>query len=188
VPDPTLRAMREADLDLIRAWMGEPHIAKWYLSGSTLEGELDDLRRCVAGEEPTHALIVVENGRDVGWCQWYRCADYPEHAVAVGAEAHDVGVDYAIGDPASIGRGLGSSLIAALVAHIRRRHPRAGLIADPDAGNFASRRVLEKNGFKLADVRVMASEPTRAPMAIYRLAPETCGGELPCPGSDRRQR
>lgn len=165
--------MREADLDLIRVWLGEPHVARWYLSGSTLEGELDDLRRCVAGEEPTHALVVVENGRDVGWCQWYRCADYPQHAVAVGAEADDVGLDYAIGDPARVGRGLGTKLVAALAAHITRRHPRAGLIADPEAANFASRRVLEKNGFELQDVRVVASEQSNAPMAIYRLAPGT---------------
>lgn len=165
--------MSEADLDLIGAWMSEPHIARWYLSGSTLEDELGDLRRCLAVDEPTEALVVAEGGRDVGWCQWYRCADYPEHSVAVGAEADDVGFDYAIGDPARVGRGLGTKLIAVLVAYIRQRHPRAGLIADPDAANSASRRVLEKSGFELRDLRVVASERTRVPMAIYRLPPET---------------
>lgn len=171
MPDPTLRAMREADLDLISAWMGEPHIAKWYLSGSTLEQELDDLRKCVTGEELTHALVVVENCRDVGWCQWYRCADYPEHGAAVGAEPDDVGFDYAVGDPGRIAQGLGTALIAAVVAHIAQRHPRAGLIADPEAANLASRRVLEKNGFVLQGERVLATERSNAPMAIYRLPP-----------------
>jgi RimJ/RimL family protein N-acetyltransferase len=46
------------------------------------------------------------------------------------------------------------------------------VIADPEASNTASRRVLEKNGFRLLDERSLASEPTAAPMAIYRLAPD----------------
>jgi RimJ/RimL family protein N-acetyltransferase len=45
-------------------------------------------------------------------------------------------------------------------------------MSDPDAGNVASRRVLEKNGFRLVDVRPVASEPTDDPMAIYRLPPD----------------
>jgi RimJ/RimL family protein N-acetyltransferase len=44
-------------------------------------------------------------------------------------------------------------------------------LTDPDAANMASRRVLEKNGFRLVAVRPVASEVSDAPMAIYRLSP-----------------
>jgi RimJ/RimL family protein N-acetyltransferase len=44
-------------------------------------------------------------------------------------------------------------------------------LADPDAANTASRRVLEKNGFRLVAVKPVATEATDAPMAIYRLPP-----------------
>ncbi|MBV8999118.1 MAG: GNAT family N-acetyltransferase [Solirubrobacterales bacterium] len=162
--------MTADDLERVRAWMGEPHIARWWLAGSTVEEEIGDLERCVAGDEPTHALIAIENGREIGWCQWYSYADYPEHGAAVGAERDEIGIDYAVGDPARIGRGVGTALIAALVLHVRQRHPRAGLIADPEAANSASRRALEKNGFVLQDERVVATERTEHPMAIYRLA------------------
>jgi aminoglycoside 6'-N-acetyltransferase len=165
----SLRTMTPDDLPLIEAWLTEPHVARWYLTGSSVEAELDDLRRAVAGSEPTHALVVLADGNEIGWCQWYRCHDYPEHAVAVGAEPDDVGLDYAIGDPGYIGRGIGTELIAKLVVHIRRRHPRAGLIADPEAANMASRRILEKNGFVLQGERPVESESTDATMAIYRL-------------------
>ena len=171
MPTLSLRPMTAADLELVRAWIGEPHVARWYLSGSAIAEELDDLEACVVGDEPTHALVVVESGRDVGWCQWYCCRDYPEHAVAVGAELDDIGLDYALGDPTRIGQGLGTALIATLMAHIRLRHPRAGLVADPEAANLASRRALEKNGFVLQGERVVATERTDAPMAIYRLPP-----------------
>ena len=62
-------------------------------------------------------------------------------------------------------------LIAALVAEARRHHPGSGVLTAPDAGNTASRRVLEKNGFELVAVRPVATEPTDAPMAIYQLTP-----------------
>jgi aminoglycoside 6'-N-acetyltransferase len=171
MPALSLRPMTAADLNLVRSWMDEPHVARWYLSGSTVEQEIDDLSSCVAGVEPTHALVVVQDGRDIGWCQWYRCLDYPEHAAAVGAQLGDVGLDYAVGDPTRIGRGVGTALIAALVSLIRQQHPRAGLVADPEAANLASRRVLEKNGFLLQGERIVVTERTDAPMAIYRLPP-----------------
>jgi aminoglycoside 6'-N-acetyltransferase len=167
----TFRPMRAEDLELVRLWLGQPHVARWYLAGSTIERELDELRQSVAGEQPTHALVVLARGRPIGWCQWYLCSDYPDHAVGVGAEPGDIGLDYAIGDPARVGKGVGTRLIAALIAHIRERQPASGLIADPQASNIPSRRVLEKNGFRLVREGAVESERTPATMAIYRLRP-----------------
>jgi aminoglycoside 6'-N-acetyltransferase len=168
-----LRPLDLGDLSLIRRWLAEPGMARWFLTGSSLEGELDDLRRAIVGEERTQALLVSWRGRAIGWCQWYLCSDYPDHAAGVGAGPDDAGIDYAIGAGGDRGRGLGTAMIAALVAHIRRLHPNAGVIADPDASNLASRAVLERNGFVLMDERPVSSEPTPHVMAIYRLDPES---------------
>ena len=67
---------------------------------------------------------------------------------------------------------MGTELISALVELVRAARPRCGIIADPDAQNVASRRVLEKNGFGLVTVKAMNAEPTDDPMAIYRLPAE----------------
>lgn len=168
----TLRPMQPADLGLVERWLGEPHVARWYLADSTVARELDDLRRCVFGSEPTHVLIVLEAARPVGWCQWYRCDDYPEHAVAVGAAPGDVGIDYAVGEPDRVGRGVGTVLVQALVGRIAADLPGAGVVADPDAANLGSRRVLEKAGFRLVREGTVASEPTDAVMAVYRRPPD----------------
>ena len=114
-------------------------------------------------------LTVTLDSTPAGWCQWYLWADYPADAEAIGARDGEIGIDYAIGDPAQVGWGVGTTLIATLVTEIRRRHPGAGILADPDAANMASRRVLEKNGFHLTAVRPVATEASDAPMAIYRL-------------------
>jgi aminoglycoside 6'-N-acetyltransferase len=166
----TLRHLDEDDMPLVTQWLREPHVARWYLAGSSVEEEAEDLRRSVTGIQRTHALLVLEDDRPIGWCQWYDCAEDPEWATDVGAAPGDVGVDYAIGEPACTGRGLGTALVAALVRLVRTEHPDVTIVSDPDARNTASRRVLEKNGFRLVAVTSLASERTDDPMAIYRLA------------------
>jgi aminoglycoside 6'-N-acetyltransferase len=165
------------DLPLVAGWLREPHVACWWLQGTTAEVELQKLRARVAEtRDQAMRLLVIrersEQQRDVavpvGWCQWYPYDAYPAEAEAVGAHAGDCGIDYAIGDPAAVARGLGTQLLAVLVDEVRRHHPGCGLIADPDARNAASRRVLERNGFSLTAVRVTTA--ANEPVAIYRLA------------------
>ena len=166
-----LRPMTVADLSAVAAWLALPHVARWWTPDTTAAVVLDKYRSRVSGEgnAATVMLMVIKDGDSIGWCQWYRWADYPAEAAAMEAIDGEVGIDYAIGDPACVGRGAGTELIAALVTHVRRQQPAAGLLADPDAANIASRRVLEKNGFELVAVRPVATEPSDRPMAIYRL-------------------
>jgi aminoglycoside 6'-N-acetyltransferase len=164
----TLRAMRESDLQMVARWLETPHVARWYVTGS-VEAELEGIRQSVRGDHPTHMLVVEEDGEPIGWCQWYQLWDYPDYAHDVDGQPGDLGIDYAIGDPGRIGQGVGTELIGCLVRLIRDIHPEGGIVADPDATNVASRRVLEKNGFELVDERIVPSDETDGPMAIYRL-------------------
>ena len=166
--------MTEADLPLARAWLQQPHVARWWLEDETAaDEELEHWRQLLTGEidDGTHLLIIVERGRaTVGLCQWYRWDDDPDEAREIGALPDECGFDYVIGDPAAIGRGLGTEMNATLVDEIRDHEPGCGLIVAPEAANTVSRRVLERNGFQLIDVRPLAFEPHDRPMAIYRLA------------------
>jgi len=167
----SLRSMAEEDLTRIGGWLRLPHVARWWTPDTTPEAELAKYRRRIgpiAGKD-TIMLTVLQDGRPIGWCQWYRWADHPDEEAAMGALAGEAGMDYAIGDPAWIGRGTGTELIGVLVQEIRRQHPGAGMLVGPDAANTASRRVLEKNGFALVEIRPVVTEPSDAPIAIYRL-------------------
>lgn len=174
-PDSTgminLRPMVDGDLMLVQQWMAEPHVARWYVGGSTVEAELDDVRDSLRGEQPVEMLIAAEDGQPVGWCQWYRCDGDPDWAADVGAGPRDVGIDYAIGERRAVGRGVGTCMVGLLVAHVRRQLPKASIFADPEVANVASRRVLEKNAFELVGERLLPSEATQDPIAVYRLSP-----------------
>lgn len=169
----SVRPMTEEDLPTVNGWLDLAHVALWWLADTTAEAEIAKYRRRISEERPATTMMMVftDDGASVGWCQWYRWADYPAEAAAMEAGENDVGIDYAIGDPTCTGRGIGTELIAALVAHVRRQYPDSGVLVAPNAMNLASRRVLEKNGFHLVVVRAVATEPSDAPMAIYRLAP-----------------
>jgi RimJ/RimL family protein N-acetyltransferase len=162
-----LRPMTTADLALVEGWLANPHVARWWTEDP--QQELADYRRCISGEEPTYALMVAVGDRPVGWCQWYRWADYPE-AAQYGADERDIGIDYAIGEPDQVGRGVGTAMIAALLAAIRDRHPDAAALVAVDPENAASRRILEKNGFDLVELRAVESEPEDV-SALYRRDP-----------------
>lgn len=166
-----LRPMHQDALERVSAWLSESHVARWW--NEPPGEELSAIRRRLRGEADTatRMLTVTEGGRAAGWAQWYRWEDYPEEAEAIGAGPGEVGMDYAIGEPAATGRGVGRRMIAALVREIRRHHPGVGIVVGPAAANAASRAVLERNGFGLVEVRPVATEPTDEPVAIYRLDP-----------------
>jgi aminoglycoside 6'-N-acetyltransferase len=170
-----LRPMVDADLPQVGRWLLLPHVARWWTPETTPQEQLAKYRRRLDGPSRTRMLTVLADGEPIGWCQWYRWADYPEPAAGVDAEPTDVGIDYAIGEPRAVGRGLGTQVIAALVTEVRRHEPDAAIRSTPEAENTASRRVLEGNGFALVSVRSISTEGHDRPMAIYRLPP---------PGSD----
>jgi aminoglycoside 6'-N-acetyltransferase len=165
----SLRPMTLDDLPLVRRWLDQPHVARWWLSGTTATAELDSYAEAIRGDDPTVMLIASSAGEPVGFGQRYAWSDYPKDADGVGARPGDCGIDYALGEAAVVGSGVGTELVAALVAEVRRHYPDAGIVADPEATNHASRRVLEKNGFVLVAERPVPSELVDTPMAIYRL-------------------
>jgi aminoglycoside 6'-N-acetyltransferase len=159
----TSREMTAADLPMIGQWLLEPHVARWWSDDAA--DQLAEFEAAIAGRDPTHVLVVQDDGRSVGWAQWYRWADYPNEAPAYGATDDD----YGIGEPDQVGRGVGTELIALLVRQIRRPHRQAPILVAVSSLNAASRRVLEKNGFVLVAERKIEFEPGDEPTAVYRL-------------------
>ena len=111
----SLRPMTLDDLPLVRHWLDQPHVARWWLSGATVDAELDSYAEAIRGDDPT-LLVATRAGEPVSSGQWYAWSDYSKDADGVGARPGDCGIDYALGEPAAIGGGVGTELVAALVA------------------------------------------------------------------------
>ena len=164
------RPLTEPDLPLLAEWIARPHVARWWYEPVGAAAVRAEYLPCIRGTEPTHALLAHLDGIEVGFAQWYRWADYPEHAGKLGAADDEAGIDYLLADSARCGQGVGTRLVGALIEQIRQAWPAVGgLVVDPEHSNRASCRVLEKNGFRLVRVvQLEADGHPQGPTAVYR--------------------
>ena len=117
----------------------------------------------IDGREPTHMFVIEHGSRSVGWIQWYRWADYLEHAAQLGAEPSAAGIDLAIGELELLGLGLGSNVIRAFVDSMVFADPAiTACVSDPEVKNTRSVRAFEKAGFISArTVQIFGESCTR---------------------------
>ena len=155
-----LRAAGPGDLpDLVR-WRQSEHVRAWWAADGepTAENVAAQYGPDIDGMTPTRLWIAEVNGRSVGFVQDYRIKDYPEFALLT-AHPDAIGVDYAIGDPQWVGRGLGTRVVWAWMLRAQHRFPEAtAFFAAPDHRNGASLRLLTKLGFEQG---VWFDEPQR---------------------------
>ncbi|MGW6271522.1 GNAT family N-acetyltransferase [Streptomyces sp. NPDC055060] len=161
----TWRRLAEPDFPLLRRWLAQPHVARWWNHETSPEAVARDFGPAARGEEASEDLLILLDGEPVGLVQRYRFADYTadlaELADQVEIPPEALSLDYLIGDPARVGQGLGPRMIEAVVRATWTDHPRATAVLVPvHTGNRPSWRALEKAGLRrIADVSLEPDNP-----------------------------
>ncbi|MCW2786833.1 MAG: family N-acetyltransferase [Marmoricola sp.] len=145
----SVRPMTLGDFPDVSRWVNEPHVAKWWDEHRTPDQVAAYYGPALRGEDPTRLWIWEVNGRSIGFSQDYRISDHPDWALLC-AHPEAIGFDYAIGEPAFVGRGIGTSLLWVFLRDIVwPAYPGAReFFAAPDHRNAGSLRLLEKLGLK----------------------------------------
>jgi aminoglycoside 6'-N-acetyltransferase len=113
----------------------------------------------IDGLEPVYVFVVQHGSTPIGWIQWYRWQDFPEHAAQLGADATSAGIDLAIGEVEMTGRGLGPAMIRTFgTTHIFANLDIAAIVADPAADNSRSVTAFRKAGFRTVGTVRLAGE------------------------------
>ncbi|GJF31873.1 hypothetical protein KNE206_45730 [Kitasatospora sp. NE20-6] len=157
------------DLPLLTGWMNDPAVdAYWHLAGPP-DGTERHLRAQLDGDGSSLPCIGVLDGTPMSYWEVYR-ADLDPLARHYRAEPHDTGLHLLIGTAADRGRGLGSTLIAAVAAHLLAHRPGCRrVVAEPDVRNTASVRAFAAAGFRrTADLQL----PDKRAALMVRRAPE----------------
>jgi aminoglycoside 6'-N-acetyltransferase len=172
----SFRPLLRDDLPLLAQWLRENHVQRWWKDPTAPDNVEEHYLPCILGTDPTEVLVIVWEGRDIGMVQRYRLDDNPEYLVSLAPSGLSLGVaagiDYVIGEPDMIGRGIGSQLIESFTAAVFDRYPDIdSIVVNPQAANGASCRVLEKAGYRLAWTGMIVSDdPSDAgPVALYIL-------------------
>jgi aminoglycoside 6'-N-acetyltransferase len=173
-PGVTFRPFTRADLPQLATWLDAPHVARWWPREDNTLAALDaHYGPAIDGTDPSRLFLILadHDEQPVGFCETYLHADNPDWDRAV-ALPDVAGIDYLIGAPERCGHGLGTEIIRSFVELVFTLYPQvAGIASVPQAANVPSRRVLEKNGFRLVDVRLIESDDPgdAGPAAIYYL-------------------
>ncbi|WP_235735069.1 GNAT family N-acetyltransferase [Nocardioides alcanivorans] len=145
-----LRPATPGDLPDLLRWRQHEHVRRWWAAEGEPTQELvrGQYAPVIAGETPDSLWIVETNGRSLGFLIDYLLRDHPDYAVLT-PDPEAIGVDYAIGEPGWVGRGVGPQMLWAWMLTVGRRHPGVATgFAAPDHRNVASLRVLAKAGFR----------------------------------------
>ncbi|ASR37619.1 acetyltransferase [Prauserella marina] len=147
------RRLTEQDFPLLREWLRQPHVARWWNHETSAEAVERDFGAAARGEEPSEDLLVFLDDQPVGLVQRIRYGDYPDYrkelAPILDVPGAAVCIDYLIGDPRRTGIGLGPRVIGAIVEATWEDHPDSPSVVVPvSAANRASWRALEKAGLR----------------------------------------
>ncbi|BCJ41035.1 aminoglycoside N(6')-acetyltransferase [Actinoplanes ianthinogenes] len=148
----TFRRVGTGDFELLARWLSHPHVARWWNHEWSAEAVERDFGPSARGEEPNEDWLALLAGRPVGLVQRCLWTDYPEYLAEMApvypVPPGAVSIDYLIGEPGDVGRGLGTAMIAAFVARTWADLSESSCIVVPVArANRASWRALERAGF-----------------------------------------
>ncbi|HTH70934.1 MAG TPA: GNAT family N-acetyltransferase [Candidatus Saccharimonadales bacterium] len=163
-PDYDFPPLTEADLPLIRRWLLEPHVSRWWADpprDTYPEDELDKYRQRLRGEgDPTEIFFIRHRGRPIGFIQSYLIDDYDEYGQALALDTPSAGIDLFIGEPAEIGKGHGPRLIRAFLRDVVfARYDVAECVIGPSVKNTSAIRAYEKAGFRFFRDAPVPDEP-----------------------------
>jgi aminoglycoside 6'-N-acetyltransferase len=171
--------MVETDLPMVADWLREDHVQLWWKDPTAPNDVEAHYLPRILGVDPTEMFVIIWEGRDIGMIQRYRLDDNPDwerslvpSGLSLGIAA---GIDYAIGVPELIGRGIGSAAVAAFSAGVFERYRDVErIVVTPQVANRASCRVLEKAGYALTWTGLVDSDDLSdsGPSALYILTAE----------------
>ena len=141
------RDVRREDFPLLRRWLAEPHVAKWW---GDPDEELQGIEAAMTSAE-TRPLIVELDGVPVAYLQSYDPHLEPDHLYQ-DQPAGTLGIDISIGEPDLTGKGHGSAIIRQFCADLFASGA-SRIVIDPDPQNAQAIRAYGKAGFRFLETR-----------------------------------
>ena len=147
----TWRHVTTDDFGLLAGWLAAPHVARWWNHETSAEAVERDFGPTARRENRFEDLLALRYGVPIALLQRSFLHDSPEYldelAQLTPVPARAMTIDYLIGDPEAIGRGIGTRLIGSALTHLWADHADAEcVIVAVHADNIGSWRALEKAG------------------------------------------
>ncbi len=130
------------DITIFTQWLHQDYIAKWY------ENPEDWIYEIVSEDFSWISHFIVEyDNRPIGFCQYYDYVKGEETWHGSIPREGTYSIDYLIGEPEFIGKGLGKEIIKTLNHIIFSDSDAKRIIVQPEEENHASCNTLLAAGF-----------------------------------------
>jgi aminoglycoside 6'-N-acetyltransferase len=154
VPLISFKALESADFPLLVSWLNQPHVRRWWSQEGqslvTLSGVARKLMPRIEGKEQVFAFIIYAQSVPIGYIQWYDAYRFPREGYALAAIPHLpvslVAIDFYIGEPAFIGKGLAAPILSHFIQMIVPAFYTTVLV-DPDRENIPAIKAYARAGF-----------------------------------------
>jgi aminoglycoside 6'-N-acetyltransferase len=148
----SFRSLARSDFPLLQKWLAEPHVTAWWNEPYDLASLEARYAPVIDRHEAVYVDLIEHERVPIGWIQWYRWRDFPDHANRLGADPCSAGIDLAIGEIDRTGRGLGSAAIREFAAsYIFANNDVCAIVADPAVANLRSVGAFKKAGFQIVN-------------------------------------
>ena len=155
----SFRPIERADFPVMQKWLAAPHVAIWWNEPFDMVSLEAKYGSRIDGSEPIYTYVIQFEGIPIGWIQWYRWRDFPEHAIRLGVDDRSAGIDLAIGEVEMTGRGLGPTVIREFgTNYIFSNSDLDAIVVDPSASNLHSVSAFKKAGFSIASTVQLVDE------------------------------
>ena len=149
--------LQRSDYPLLSEWLRQPHVAAWWADDPDLAALELQYGDCIDGKEACHGFLACYDQEPIGLVQYFLLAAYPEYAAEIAEHVvipqGSASMDYMIGVPKLVNRGLGTRMLDAFVKKIFAEASDASpevthILVPTHLDNKASWGVLEKIGFE----------------------------------------
>lgn len=146
----TFDPLNSSHYPLLLKWLKTLHVKTWWDDHIIWTLELIEKKYSsyVAGNNLIKAYVIFMKDKPIGYIQYYNKHDFPrEHDYAIELPISCAAIDWYIGEPDFVGRGIGT---AALELFLDKYVfvTFENVFVDPDTPNVAAIRAYEKAGFK----------------------------------------
>lgn len=166
----TFRRVTRGDFALLGGWLAQPHVHRWWQHDPSPEAVARDFGAAADGAEPSSDWLILADRQPIGMVQFCYLHDYPDYLdeiVPITPVPQGTGtIDYLIGEPELVGKGVGTRAITAFISQHWDREPNlTGLLVPVVSVNPASWRMLQRVGFtRLTSGEMKPDNPTDPPL------------------------
>lgn len=133
----------KSDLPLIRKWLKQPHVAKWFHDENEWMKEISEN---LESDWVWHFRADL-NSEPAGFAQCYDTSRAPEGPWS-SQPTGTLGIDFFLGESLLLGKGNGVKFVNDLVEFLKAGFNAKRIVADPDRENVISKRMLKNCGFE----------------------------------------